>query len=185
MDVVTEILAKGKQFGWSQSGEGQRILVEFVSVNPTGPLHVGHGRQGAYGSVIADLLATQGYEVIREYNNNEAGRQMDILAASVWIRYLESLHAGIPFRPMHIVGRMFWKLPKPCVNRHGESFEFAVQDVLQICHTMRTQARDSEFILMRDCQNENAVGETRFETCFSLPWTMSWMISAMIWRLPV
>ena len=65
------------------------MQIEFVSANPTGPLHVGHGRGAAYGATIGNLLAAVGYEVQREYYVNDAGRQIDILSASVWLRYLE------------------------------------------------------------------------------------------------
>ncbi|WP_097462320.1 arginine--tRNA ligase [Mangrovitalea sediminis] len=87
--VIGDILQKGDAFGKSNIGGGQHIQVEFVSANPTGPLHVGHGRGAAYGATVADLLAAIGYDVQREYYVNDAGRQMNILAASVWLRYLE------------------------------------------------------------------------------------------------
>jgi arginyl-tRNA synthetase len=87
--VVPEILSAGNRYGCADIGAGKKVLVEFVSSNPTGPLHVGHGRHAAYGAVVSDLLETVGYTVHREYYVNDAGRQMDILAASVWLRYLE------------------------------------------------------------------------------------------------
>ncbi len=87
--VITRIHKQGDKFGLSQLGAGQKVQVEFVSANPTGPLHVGHGRGAAYGSAVADLLTAVGYDVQREYYVNDAGRQMDILATSVWLRYLE------------------------------------------------------------------------------------------------
>jgi len=87
--VVPRILRDGISYGRSTVGAGQRVQVEFVSANPTGPLHVGHGRGAAYGACVADLLAATGFHVHREYYINDAGRQMDILATSVWLRYLE------------------------------------------------------------------------------------------------
>jgi len=87
--VVPRILRDGDAFGRSTIGAGKRIQVEFVSANPTGPLHVGHGRGAAYGACVANLLAAAGFRVHREYYINDAGRQMDILATSVWLRYLE------------------------------------------------------------------------------------------------
>ncbi|HET9694950.1 MAG TPA: arginine--tRNA ligase, partial [Steroidobacteraceae bacterium] len=83
---LLEVLAAGRSYGRSQSGAGKRVLVEFVSANPTGPLHVGHGRHAAFGASLANLLDAAGYDVQREYYINDAGRQMDILAASVWLR---------------------------------------------------------------------------------------------------
>ena len=92
--VVGAIHEAGEAYGRSTIGAGQRVQVEFVSANPTGPLHVGHGRGAAYGAAVADLLAAAGFQVHREYYVNDAGRQMDILAASVWLRYLE-LHGEV------------------------------------------------------------------------------------------
>ncbi|MGY6274475.1 arginine--tRNA ligase [Methylomonas sp. MgM2] len=95
--IVKQIHDAGPEFGLSTIGAGQRIQVEFVSANPTGPLHVGHGRGAAYGSAVADLLEAVGFEVEREYYVNDAGRQMDILATSVWLRYLEECGEVLPF----------------------------------------------------------------------------------------
>jgi arginyl-tRNA synthetase len=85
----------GAEYGTSLAGAGQSVLVEFVSANPTGPLHVGHGRHAAYGATVANLLQAVGYRVGREYYINDAGRQMEILAVSTWLRYLE--HFGERF----------------------------------------------------------------------------------------
>ncbi len=87
----------GERYGRSDLGKGQRVLVEFVSANPTGPLHVGHGRQAAYGATLSNLLSAVGYDVSREYYINDAGRQMEILAVSTWLRYLETGGEKIPF----------------------------------------------------------------------------------------
>ncbi|MGB8327732.1 MAG: arginine--tRNA ligase [Steroidobacteraceae bacterium] len=87
----------GAAYGRSQTGGGRRVILEFVSANPTGPLHVGHGRQAAYGATLATLLEATGWRVHREFYVNDAGRQMDILAASVWLRYLELCGEELPF----------------------------------------------------------------------------------------
>ena len=86
---VEAIHNQGADYGRNESGAGRSVIVEFVSANPTGPLHVGHGRGAAYGDSVANLLDASGYKVHREYYVNDAGRQMDILAASIWLRYLE------------------------------------------------------------------------------------------------
>jgi arginyl-tRNA synthetase len=86
---ITEVLQDGRQYGRSLSGAGRSVQVEFVSANPTGPLHVGHGRHAAFGASVANLLEAVGYRVEREYYINDAGRQMEILAVSTWLRYLE------------------------------------------------------------------------------------------------
>ena len=95
--VVRRILGEGAGFARPAFGEGRRVQVEFVSSNPTGPLHVGHGRGAAYGASVANLLEAAGYDVQREYYVNDAGRQMHILALSVWLRYLERRGQAIPF----------------------------------------------------------------------------------------
>ncbi len=88
--VVPEILAARENFGRAAKTKG-RVMVEFVSANPTGPLHVGHGRGAAFGDSIANILDAAGWTVHREYYINNAGRQVDVLAVSVWLRYLELL----------------------------------------------------------------------------------------------
>ena len=96
--VVRRILVSGAKGMHAAFGDGRRVQVEFVSANPTGPLHVGHGRGAAYGASLANILEAAGFDVQREYYINDAGRQMHILALSVWLRYLERLGivAGFP-----------------------------------------------------------------------------------------
>jgi arginyl-tRNA synthetase len=96
-EIIKQIHEAGREFGLSRIGAGKKIQVEFVSANPTGPLHVGHGRGAAYGSAVADLLEAVGFDVEREYYVNDAGRQMDILATSIWLRYLEECGEVVPF----------------------------------------------------------------------------------------
>ena len=94
---MATIIESGSRYGESAIGSGISVNVEFISANPTGPLHVGHGRHAAYGASVANLLAATGHKVHREYYVNDAGRQMDILAVSVWLRYLESCGESMPF----------------------------------------------------------------------------------------
>lgn len=96
--VVGEVLAKGADFGRGAK-KNVKVQVEFVSANPTGPLHVGHGRGAAYGASLSDVLSFAGYDVTREYYVNDAGRQMDILALSTWLRYLALFGIDVPFPP--------------------------------------------------------------------------------------
>jgi arginyl-tRNA synthetase len=97
--VISRVLAAGSRYGCSDAGRGRKTQVEFVSANPTGPLHVGHGRGAAYGASLASILATAGHAVSREYYVNDAGRQMDILALSTWLRYLELGGEPVAFPP--------------------------------------------------------------------------------------
>lgn len=89
-ESVRQILTDVKSFSSPDIGKGEKVLLEFVSANPTGPMHVGHGRGAAYGSALANLLAATGHQVHREYYINDAGRQADVLAVSVYVRYLEA-----------------------------------------------------------------------------------------------
>jgi arginyl-tRNA synthetase len=88
-EEIAKLLHDAHGYGRSDLGAGKRVQVEFVSVNPTGPLHVAHGRHAAFGASLANLLQAAGYQVTREYYINDAGRQIDILAVSTWLRYLE------------------------------------------------------------------------------------------------
>ncbi|HKB82608.1 MAG TPA: arginine--tRNA ligase [Burkholderiales bacterium] len=95
--VVRAALENTHAFGRVNLGRGRKVQVEFVSANPTGPLHVGHGRGAAYGASLSSLLEAAGFSVAREYYVNDAGRQMDILALSVWMRYLEITGTPLSF----------------------------------------------------------------------------------------
>ena len=96
-EEVKAALDAGEGYGRQPAKEGPRVLLEFVSANPTGPLHVGHGLGAAYGATLGNLLEAAGYPVYREYYVNDAGRQMDILGASVWLRWLEARGVEAPF----------------------------------------------------------------------------------------
>jgi arginyl-tRNA synthetase len=95
--VLRQVLERGEHYGESDAARGERVILEFVSANPTGPLHVGHGRQAAYGATLGNLLRATGHSVHREYYINDAGRQMDILTLSTWLRYLERCGDTLPF----------------------------------------------------------------------------------------
>jgi arginyl-tRNA synthetase len=128
--IVPDILAAGEKFGLVNIGKGKKVLVEFVSSNPTGPLHVGHGRHAAYGSIVADLLSAVGYDVYREYYVNDAGRQMDILATSVWLRYLDALGETIPFPTNGYKGSYVNDIAAEIKAQHGKDFAAPAAKVL-------------------------------------------------------
>ncbi|MEI6721987.1 MAG: arginine--tRNA ligase [Betaproteobacteria bacterium] len=120
--VVARVLAEGLAFGRG-APTGKKVQVEFVSANPTGPLHVGHGRGAAYGASLSNLLAFCGDEVQREFYINDAGRQMDILAASVWLRYLESLGASVAFPEDGYRADYVRTIAADLAKAHGQRFE--------------------------------------------------------------
>jgi len=94
-EELRRVLAQGAEYGRSDIGKGEKVNVEYVSANPTGPMHVGHGRGAVFGDALANLLAFAGYEVTREYYINDAGAQVDVLARSAFLRYREALGENI------------------------------------------------------------------------------------------
>ncbi len=127
--VVGDIVEAGEAYGRSDIGAGKRVQVEFVSANPTGPLHVGHGRGAAYGATVADLLAAVGFQVHREYYVNDAGRQMDILGTSVWLRYLELAGEELTFPINGYKGDYIWDIAADLHREHGDAYRHAALDV--------------------------------------------------------
>ncbi|MGB1510024.1 MAG: arginine--tRNA ligase, partial [Paracoccaceae bacterium] len=95
--LIGQVLNMGQQYGTSSMGIGKKVNVEFVSANPTGPLHVGHTRGAVFGDALAGLLAFAGYDVTREYYINDGGAQVDVLARSVYLRYLEAHGQQVAF----------------------------------------------------------------------------------------
>ena len=126
--VIKDIFAKGEQFGRGDA-KNQRIQVEFVSANPTGPLHVGHGRGAAYGASVADMLAAAGYDVQREYYVNDAGRQMDILGTSVWLRYLQACGETLTFPSNGYQGDYIADYGRELHTSHGDQLMRSAADV--------------------------------------------------------
>ncbi len=129
--AIGEVLEAGEAYGRSTAGGGRHVQVEFVSANPTGPLHVGHGRGAAYGATVADLLAAAGFRVHREYYVNDAGRQMDILAASVWLRYLELCGETLTFPANGYKGDYIYDIGATLHREHGEAFRHPVDAVFE------------------------------------------------------
>ena len=120
--VVADILTRGKRYGQISFGQGRKVQVEFVSANPTGPLHVGHGRGAAFGASLANVLETAGFAVTREYYVNDAGRQMDILALSTWLRYLELNGLSISFPPNAYQGEYVRNMADSIARAHGRRY---------------------------------------------------------------
>ena len=124
-------LASGEKFGHSDLGGGKKIQVEFVSANPTGPLHVGHGRGAAFGASLANVLAAAGFSVEREYYVNDAGRQMDILALSAWLRYLELCGVTVPFPGNAYQGDYVRDMARLIHAAHGQRYLHQTNALLQ------------------------------------------------------
>ncbi len=120
--VVHSVLLTGSAYGHVKTGAGLKVQVEFVSANPTGPLHVGHGRGAAYGASLASVLDAAGFKVSREYYVNDAGRQMDILALSTWLRYLGLHGVSMPFPPNAYQGDYVGGMALQITAAHGAKF---------------------------------------------------------------
>lgn len=126
--IINDILNAGEKFGCSDLGKGEPILIEFVSANPTGPLHIGHGRGAAYGAAVANLLEAVGYKVDREYYVNDAGRQMDILAASLWLRYLQLCGLEITLPVNAYQGEYIKIIAQKIFSEKGKSLRYNISD---------------------------------------------------------
>jgi len=144
LSVVHDILNQKETYGLSNIGAGKKVQVEFVSANPTGPLHVGHGRGAAYGATVADLLKAVGFEVHSEYYVNDAGRQMDILATSVWLRYLQQCDIDVPFPCNAYQGGYVLDIAKSLVAKHDRNLAHPVAAVMDEIPADEPQGGDKE-----------------------------------------
>ena len=128
-EIVDHILNQGANYGTRPPGSEQRILIEYVSANPTGPLHVGHGRGAALGSCLARILEAAGHTVECEYFINDAGRQMDILAISVWLRYLELCGEPVVFPEAGYQGDYILDIAADCHRAHGDEWRASFENI--------------------------------------------------------
>src|SRR5688500_14324203 len=123
VDGLTRIVREGDAYGRSDAGAGQPVNVEFVSANPTGPLHIGHGRQAALGDAVAELLAWAGWTVHREYYYNDAGEQINKLTRSVWARYQQAVGNDVAFPEDGYHGTYIGEIAAELAAEHGERFK--------------------------------------------------------------
>ncbi len=120
---VDQILNDGESYGNNEMGEGKKVQVEFVSINPTGPLHVGHGRGAILGSTLVNILTASGYKVEKEYYFNDAGNQMDIFRRSLYARYLQSLDIQAEVPENGYQGNYMIDLAKEIIAEYGDKFQ--------------------------------------------------------------
>jgi arginyl-tRNA synthetase len=132
--VVEQILDQDKRFGASQMGNGQKVQVEFVSANPTGPLHVGHGRGAAVGDSVGNILAFAGFDVQKEYYINDSGRQIRTLGTSVWLRLLEASGRTIDFPDDCYKGDYIKDLAQKVLEKEGRKLlDQADETAIPLC----------------------------------------------------
>jgi arginyl-tRNA synthetase len=120
--VLKEIGRKRKNFGRGKIGEGRRVQIEFISANPTGPLHVGHGRGAAIGDVLANIFEACNYRVFKEYYINDVGSQMNILGQSVFLRYLHALGKEVEFPDHCYQGDYIAEIAKKVIREKGDEY---------------------------------------------------------------
>ncbi len=166
--VVMQVLEQGEDFGRGETGAGRRVQVEFVSANPTGPLHVGHGRGAAYGATLANLLQAVGYEVQREYYVNDAGRQMDILATSVWLRYLDLAGESIEFPSNGYQGDYVWDIAATLHREHGDDYRAPAAEVFAGVHADAPDGDKEKHIDDLIANARRLLGDEKYRFVFDL-----------------
>jgi len=133
-ESLRKIVSSGDDFGKGTIGNGKRIQVEFVSANPTGPLHIGHGRGAATGDAIASILTAAGFDVVREYYINDAGNQMDTLGRSVFLRYRELLGQTVEFPENCYQGDYIREIARDLITKHGDRYlEMPGEEAIRQC----------------------------------------------------
>jgi len=168
-ELIPKILSDGHAYGRSDKGAGEKVQVEFVSANPTGPLHVGHGRGAAYGAVVADLLQAIGYDVHREYYVNDAGRQMDILGTSVWLRYLELCDEEIAFPLNGYKGDYIWDIAATLHRDNGNQYRHSADEVFAGVPADEPAGGDKELHIDGLIANaKQLLGDNRYRFVFEL-----------------
>lgn len=167
-DIVARILAEKENFGRNKMGRGKRILLEFVSSNPTGPLHVGHGRHAAYGGVVANLLDAVGFKAYREYYVNDAGRQMDILAVSIWLRYLAHCDETIQFPANGYRGDYVVSIAQAIYDQHGKHFYVPAQKVFENLPLDEPQGGDKELYIDAVVVRAKQLLDGKYDAIFDL-----------------
>lgn len=156
------ILVQGDRYGESAIGAGTRVLLEYMSANPTGPLHVGHGRLAAYGASLANILRATGFDVVEEYYVNDAGRQMDILGASVWLRYAELNGSQIEFPNSAYQGNYIREIASGLAETHGDTLTTDIETIKAILGD--TDIGPDELLDRLIAAIRSALGEQGFDT---------------------
>ncbi len=163
--VVLDILKHGDLYGNSEIGENKPTLVEFVSANPTGPLHIGHGRGAACGAAICNLLRKTGFDVYCEYYVNDSGRQVNILTVSVWLRYLQQFEEKIIFPDNAYQGNYITDIAVSLKKKYGDKFIAPNVDILNII--TKKEDEDAKIDkLINHCKN--VLGEKKYHTIFEM-----------------
>ncbi|MEN1727155.1 MAG: arginine--tRNA ligase [Pseudomonadota bacterium] len=165
--ILREILSQGERFGEQEPGCREEILAEYVSANPTGPLHVGHGRGAAYGASLSSILRAAGHTVKREYYVNDHGRQMDILAVSVWLRYLELAGERVDFPSNGYRGDYIYDIAREVRSRHGDAMRHTGHLVTDGLPSDGEDGDAEKYIDALIQRARDLLGEAGYEACFN------------------
>ncbi len=158
---LKEILELGENFGKLEIGKGKKVLVEFVSANPTGPLHIGHGRGAAFGDSLARLLSFAGYEVVKEYYINDRGTQMHILGASVYLRAKELSGEKVDFPEDHYKGTYIYDIAKEALKRYPDLLSMEEEKAISVCRELALE------IILADIKNDLEKFRVSFDNWYS------------------
>ena len=165
---IGKVLQDGASYGRSNLGAGRRVQVEFVSANPTGPLHVAHGRHAAFGASLSNLLEAAGFDVQREYYINDGGRQMDILAVSAWLRYLERCGEAFTFPANAYVGEYLVAVGEQLFAVVGTTLKHSATEVFDGLPPDEPQGGDKDaFIDALIARARTLIGDAAYETVLS------------------
>lgn len=155
-DAITQALSQGEKYGYATQSQLKKIHIEFVSANPTGPLHVGHGRGAAFGACVSNLLEANGYNVHREYYVNDAGRQMRILGASIWLRYIALFHRTVKLPSNIYRGDYVIDIAKILQNLHGEKFLLPQEKINALFPTIEDNDDNKDIFIDQFIENLSA-----------------------------
>jgi len=166
--VLRDALSQGDAYGRQPEGSRRDMLIEFVSANPTGPLHVGHGRGAAYGASLSAILGAAGHRVHREYYVNDHGRQMDILAVSVWLRYLELSGEPVTFPANGYRGDYIYDIARDVRARQGDDLRHSAHSVTEGLTADADQGGDPErHIDALIARARELLGNAGYQACFN------------------
>ena len=164
--IVNEIIDQAALYGSSEIGHGKKVLLEYVSANPTGPLHVGHGRGAAYGATVSNLLRNAGFIVDNEYYVNDAGRQMDILTVSIYLRYLTICGESLRFPDNGYQGQYINDIAQVIYKASGQEFHLKSDLVFENVSKDGSEGGDKEIHIDQLIERSKSVLGDRFKAVF-------------------
>ena len=166
--IVNEIINQAALYGSSEIGQGKKVLLEYVSANPTGPLHVGHGRGAAYGATVSNLLRNVGFIVDNEYYVNDAGRQMDILTVSIYLRYLTICGESLRFPDNGYQGQYIHDIAQVIYEASGQEFHLKSDLVFENVSKDGSEGGDKEIHIDQLIERAKSILGDRFKAVFKV-----------------